>query len=99
MENPKNREEKALVFAPKHFVPWVLTPVTGEFGVMDKGGCRFIFSDQSPLLKGGGDVGGKYPGEWAFNFFARVFRGRDVFTSNEAYGFWCKANGRFMVAV
>jgi hypothetical protein len=63
MENPKNREEKALVFAPKHFVPWVLTPVTGEFGVMDKGGCRFIFSDQSPLLKGGGDVGGKYPGE------------------------------------
>ena len=63
MENPENREEKALVFAPKHFVPWVLTPVMGEFEVMVKGGCHFFFSDQGPLLKGGGDLGGKYPGE------------------------------------
>jgi len=26
----------------KHFVPWVLTPVMGEFGVMVKGGCHFF---------------------------------------------------------
>ena len=32
-EKPENWEEKALV-CPKHFVPWVLTPVMGEFGVM-----------------------------------------------------------------
>ena len=48
---------------PKHFVPWVLTPVMGEFGVMVEGGCQFSFSDQGPLLKGGGDVGGEYPCE------------------------------------
>jgi hypothetical protein len=46
---------------PKYFVPWVLTPVMGEFGVMVEGGCHFFFSDQGPLLKGGGDVGGEYP--------------------------------------
>jgi hypothetical protein len=63
MENPENREEKALVFAPKHFVPWVLTPVMGEFEVMVKGGCHFFFSDQGPLKRGGGDLGGEYPGE------------------------------------
>jgi hypothetical protein len=42
----------------KHFVPWMLTPVMGEFGVIVEGGCHFFFSDQGPLLKGGGDVGG-----------------------------------------
>jgi hypothetical protein len=36
-------------------------------------------------LKGGGDVGGKYPGERVFDFSVCMFRGRDVFTSNEAY--------------
>jgi hypothetical protein len=41
----------------------VLTPVMGEFGVMVEGGCHFFFSDQGPLLKGGGDVGGEYPCE------------------------------------
>ena len=46
---------------PKHFVPWVLTPVMGKFGVMVKGGCHLFFSDQGPLLKGGGDVGGTAP--------------------------------------
>jgi len=30
----------------------------GEFGVIVEGGCHFFFSDQGPLLKGGGDVGG-----------------------------------------
>ena len=47
----------------KHFVLWVLTPVMGEFGFMVEGGCHFYFSDQGPLLKGGGDVGGEYPCE------------------------------------
>jgi len=28
---------------PKHFVPWVLTPVMGEFGVMVEGTCHFFF--------------------------------------------------------
>ena len=48
---------------PKHFVPWVLTPVMGKLGVMVKGGYHYFFSEQGPLLKGGGDVGGKYPCE------------------------------------
>jgi hypothetical protein len=44
-----------------------------------------FFSDHGPLLKGGGDVGEKYPGERVFDSFVRMFRGRDVFTCNEAY--------------
>ena len=44
---------------PRHFVPWVLTPVMGEFGVIVKGGCHFFFSDQGPLLKGGGNMRGE----------------------------------------
>jgi hypothetical protein len=54
---------------PKHFVPWVLITVMGGFGVMVEGGCYFFFSDQGPLLKGGGDVGGEYPCKRVFNFF------------------------------
>jgi len=57
---------------PKHFVPWVLTPVMGEFGVMVEGGCHFFFSDHGPLLKGGGDVGGEYPCKRVFGFFVRM---------------------------
>ena len=73
---------------PKHFVPWVLTPpVMGEFGVMVEGGCHFFFSDQGPLLKGGGDVGGEYTCERVFDSFVRMFRGRGVITCNEAYKF------------
>jgi hypothetical protein len=53
---------------PKHFVPWVITPVMGRFGVMVEGGCHFFFSDQGPLLKGGGDVGGEYPCKRVFIF-------------------------------
>ena len=63
---------------PYHFVPWVLTPVMGEFGVIVKGGVPLFFSDQGPLLKGGGDVGGEYPGESVFDLIVRMFRGRDV---------------------
>ena len=59
---------------PKHFVPWVLTPVMGEFGVMVKGGCHFFFSDQGPLSKGGDDVGGEYSCKRIFIFC--TFRGR-----------------------
>jgi len=70
----------------KHFVPWVLTPVMGEFGVMVKEGCHFYFSDQGPL-KGGGDVGGEYPCKIVFDYFVCMFRGRGVFTCNEAYKF------------
>jgi hypothetical protein len=29
----------------------------------------------------------EYPGERVSDFFVRMFRGRDVFTSNEAYEF------------
>ena len=71
----------------KHFVPWVLTPVMGEFGVVVEGGCHFFFSDQGPILKGGGDVGGEYPCQRVFYFFVHIFRGRGVFTCNEAYKF------------
>ena len=74
-------------YLPKHFVPWVLTPVMGEFGVIVKGGRHFFFSDQGPLLKGGGDVGGEYLCERVFGFFARMSRGRDVIMCNEAYEF------------
>jgi hypothetical protein len=63
MENPENREGEGIGVYPKHFVPWVLTPVMGEFGVIVKGGCHFFFSDQGTLSKGGGDVGGEYPCE------------------------------------
>ena len=51
------------------------------------GHSHFFFSDQGPLLKGGGDVGGEYPGEIVFVIFVRMSRGRDVFTSSEAYEF------------
>ena len=69
---------------PKHFVPWVLTPVMGEFGVMVKGGRHSFFSDQVPLFKGNGDVGGEYPCKRVFDFFVRMFRGRGVFMCNKA---------------
>ena len=59
---------KGIGVCPKHFVPWVLTPVMGEFGVMVEGGCHIFFSDQGPLLKGGGDVGGEYPCKTVFIF-------------------------------
>ena len=66
----------------------MLTPVKmGEFGVMVKGGCHFFFSDQDPLLKGDGDVGGEYPCKRVFEFLVRMFRSRDVFTCDEAYKF------------
>jgi len=57
----------------KHFVPWVLTPVMEKFVVGVKGGCHFLFSDQGPLLKDGGDVGGEYPCERVFVFFVCMF--------------------------
>ena len=28
---------------PEHFVPWVLTPVMGKFGVMVKGRCHIFY--------------------------------------------------------
>jgi len=95
---PRKSGGEGIGVCPKHSVPWVLTPEMGDFGVIVKGKCHFFFSDQGPLLKGGGDVGGKYPGERVFHF---LFVCLDVFTSNdEAYKFWCKANGwRFNVAV
>ena len=55
-----------------------------EFGVMVKGGCHFFFSDQGPLLKGGSDVGGEYPREGVFDFLVHMFRGKNVFTCDEA---------------
>jgi len=84
---PRDSGGEGIGVCPKHFVPWVLTSVMGGFGVIVKGGCHFFFSDQSPLLKGGGDVGEEYPRERVFNFFVRTFRGREVFTSNKFYEF------------
>ena len=77
---PRESGGEGIGVRPKHLVPWVLTPVMGEFGVIIEGGCHFFFSDQGPLLKGGGNAGGKYPGERVFDFFVRMFRGRGVFT-------------------
>ena len=57
---------------PKHFFPWVLIPEVGDFGVMVKGGCHFFFSDQGPLTKGGGNVGGEYPCKKVFDFFVHI---------------------------
>jgi hypothetical protein len=51
----------------------------GEFGVIVEGVCHFFFSDQDPLLKGGGDVGGKYPGERVFDFCSYVLRQRYLY--------------------
>jgi hypothetical protein len=65
---PRETGREGIDVCPKHFVPWVLTPVMGEFGVIVMGGCHFIFSDQGPLLKGGGDVGGEYPCKRVFGF-------------------------------
>jgi len=84
---PRETGGKGIGVCPKHFVPWVLTPVMGKFGVIVKGGCHFFFSDQGPLLKGGGDVGGECPCKRVFGFYVRMFRGRGVFTCNEAYKF------------
>ena len=41
-------------------LPQTLCPLGAHSnnGVIVKGGCHFFFSDQGPLLKGGGDVGG-----------------------------------------
>ena len=64
---PRESGGEGIGVCPKHFVPWVLTPVMGEFGVMVEGGCHFFFSDQGPLLKGGGDVGGEYHCERVFD--------------------------------
>ena len=61
---PRKSGGEGIGVCPKRFVPWVLTPpVMGEVGVMVEGGCHFFFSDQGPLLKGGGDVEGEYPCE------------------------------------
>ena len=57
---PRELEGEGIGVCPEHFVPWVLIPVMGEFGVIVKGGYHFFFSDQGPFLKGGGDVGGEY---------------------------------------
>ena len=53
-----------------------------------RGGMPFFFNDQGPpLLKGGGDVGGEYPCKIVFAFLVLMFRGRNVFTCDEAYKF------------
>ena len=84
---PRKSGGEGIGVCPKHVVPWVLTSVMGEFGVIVKGGCHLFFSDQGPLLRGGGDVGGEYPGERVFDCFACMSRCRGVFTCNEAYEF------------
>ena len=85
--DPRELGGKGIGACPKHFVSWVLTPVMGEFGVIVKGGCHLLFSDQGPLLKGGGDVVGEYLCERVFGFLVHMFRSRDVFMCDEAYKF------------
>ena len=84
---PRKSGGEGIGACSKHFVPWVLISVVGESGVIVEGGCHFFFSDQGPLLKGGGDVGGEYPCKRAFDFFVRMSKDRGVFTCNEAYKF------------
>ena len=86
MENPENREEKAL-WLPQTLCPLGAHSSNGGIWGHSQGGMPLFFSDQGPLLKGGGEVGGKYPCERVFNFLVRMFRGRDVFTCDEAYKF------------
>jgi hypothetical protein len=69
---PRKTGGEGIGVCPKHFVPWVLTSVMGEFGVIVKGGCRFFFSDRGPFLKGGGDVGGEYSCKRVFDFFVHM---------------------------
>jgi len=69
---PRKSGGEGIGVCPKYFVPWVLTPVVGESGVMVEGGCHFFFSDQGPLTKGGGNVGGEYPCKKVFDFFVHI---------------------------
>ena len=39
---PRELGREGIGVCPKHFVPWLLTPVMGEFGVMVKGGCHLF---------------------------------------------------------
>ena len=39
---PRESGGEGIGVCPKHFVPWVLTPVMGEFGVIVKGGCHLF---------------------------------------------------------
>ena len=39
---PRKSGGEGVGVCPKHFVPWVLTPVMGEFGVIVEGGCHFF---------------------------------------------------------
>jgi len=72
MENPEKREEKALVFAP-NTLSLGCSLNNGVIWGHGRGGMHFFFSDQGPLLKGGGDVGGEYPCERVFDFLVRLF--------------------------
>jgi len=84
---PRKLGGEGIGVCPKHFVPWVLTPVMGEFGVIVEGGCHFFFSDQGPLLKGGGDVGGEYPCKRVFGFLFVCLEADIPLRCNEAYKF------------
>jgi hypothetical protein len=59
---PRESGGEGIGVCPKHFFPWVLTPVMGDYGVIVKGLCHIFFSDQGPLLKG------EYPCERVFGF-------------------------------
>jgi len=38
---PRESGGEGFGVCPKHSVPWVLTPVMGEIGVIVEGGCHF----------------------------------------------------------
>ena len=86
MEKSENREEKALVFAPNTLSLGCSLQSWWNLGSYIRGDAIFSLVTR-PLLKGGGNVGGEYPSERVFDFFVRMFRGRGVFTCNEAYKF------------
>ena len=66
MENPENREEKALVFAPNTCPLSAHSSKNGGIWGHGQGGMPFFFSD--PLLKGRDDVGEEYPCKRVFDF-------------------------------
>jgi hypothetical protein len=87
-DGESEKREKALVFAPNTaIVHWVLTPVAGEFEVIVEGGCQFFLVTRAHFCKAAVMWEGSIREKESFIFFVCMFRGRDVFTSNEAYEF------------
>ena len=53
---PRESGGEGIGVCSKNFVPWVITPEVGDFGVIVEGGCHFFFSNEGPLLKGSSGI-------------------------------------------